>query len=62
MPFHRITDARSPAITPGVARLPNLKALTSIRFFAALHVAFYHLLDPAWLPCLSASPVQSPSG
>lgn len=50
MPLDRITDARSPAITPGVSRLPNLKALTSIRFFAALHVAFYHLLDPASLP------------
>lgn len=27
-------------------RLPPLKALTSIRFFAALHVALYHLVRP----------------
>ena len=40
------TDPRSPAITPGVPRLPVLKALTSVRFFAALHVALYHLIRP----------------
>lgn len=41
-----MTDARSPATTPGVARLPNLKALTSARFFAALHVALFHMVRP----------------
>ncbi len=41
-----ITDPSSPAVTPGVARLPVLKALTSVRFFAALHVALYHLVRP----------------
>ncbi len=40
------TDPRSPAITPGVPRLPVLNALTSVRFFAALHVALYHLIRP----------------
>ena len=41
-----ITDPRSPVITPGVQRLPPLKALTSVRFFAALHVALYHFIHP----------------
>jgi peptidoglycan/LPS O-acetylase OafA/YrhL len=41
-----ITDPRSPAVTPGTPRLPILKALTSVRFFAALHVALYHLVRP----------------
>ena len=41
-----LTDPTSPAVTPGVARLPVLKALTSVRFFAALHVALYHLVRP----------------
>lgn len=41
-----LTDARSPAYTPGVPRPANLKALTSIRFFAAMHVALYHLVRP----------------
>jgi len=40
------TDPRSPAVTPGVAELPILAALTSVRFFAALHVALYHLVRP----------------
>jgi peptidoglycan/LPS O-acetylase OafA/YrhL len=39
----RITDIRSPAHTPNVRRRPNLKALTSIRFFAALGVALMHM-------------------
>jgi peptidoglycan/LPS O-acetylase OafA/YrhL len=33
-------------VTPGVPRPPVLKALTSIRFFAALHVALYHFVRP----------------
>ncbi len=41
-----ITDPRNPAVTPGVPRLPVLNALTSVRFFAALHVALYHLVRP----------------
>lgn len=41
-----ITDPTSTATTPGVPRLPVLNALTSVRFFAALHVAFYHLVRP----------------
>lgn len=41
-----IIDPRSPAVTPGVPRLPVLNALTSVRFFAALHVALYHLVRP----------------
>ena len=40
------TDARSPAATPGVKRRPNLRALTSVRFFAALHVSLYHMVRP----------------
>ncbi len=39
-------DPRTPAITPGLPRLPPLKALTSVRFFAALHVALYHFVRP----------------
>lgn len=45
-PPQAIVDPRSPATTPGVQRLPVLTALTSIRFFAALHVALYHLVRP----------------
>ena len=41
-----MTDPRSPAYTAGIPRLPVLKALTSARFFAALHVALYHLIHP----------------
>lgn len=43
MDLNQIMDARGPSHTPGVKRLPNIKALTSIRFFAALHVALKHL-------------------
>jgi peptidoglycan/LPS O-acetylase OafA/YrhL len=46
MQLDQIIDARSPGVTPGVKRLPNIKALTSIRFFAALHVALYHYVRP----------------
>lgn len=46
MDLNRMTDARGPGYTPGVQRLPNIKALTSIRFFAALHVALYHFVRP----------------
>ena len=42
----KLTDIRSPGLTPGVTRRPNLKALTSVRFFAALHVALFHLVSP----------------
>jgi peptidoglycan/LPS O-acetylase OafA/YrhL len=41
--LNSITDVRSPAHTPNVRRRPNLKALTSIRFFAALGVALVHM-------------------
>jgi peptidoglycan/LPS O-acetylase OafA/YrhL len=41
-----MTDPRSPALTPGIPRLPILYALTSVRFFAAFHVALYHLVRP----------------
>jgi len=46
MDLNQITDARGPGHTPGIKRLPNIKALTSIRFFAALHVALYHFVRP----------------
>lgn len=46
MDMNQITDARGPSHTPGIKRLPNIKALTSIRFFAALHVALYHFVRP----------------
>lgn len=46
MELNQITDARGPGHTPGVKRPPNIKALTSIRFFAALHVALYHFVRP----------------
>ena len=46
MDLKEAADARSPAYTPGVPRPPNLKALTSIRFFAALYVALFHLVRP----------------
>ncbi len=39
-------DARNPVPMQGIARLPNISALTSVRFFAALHVALYHLVRP----------------
>jgi peptidoglycan/LPS O-acetylase OafA/YrhL len=41
-----ITDLRNPAPAPRQPRPPQLKALTSIRFFAALHVALFHLVRP----------------
>lgn len=41
-----ILDARNPLPTAGVPRLPNLKALTSVRFFAAMHVTLFHLVRP----------------
>jgi peptidoglycan/LPS O-acetylase OafA/YrhL len=44
--MQEITDIRSPEPTPGVPRLPHLKALTSIRFFAAMQVALFHLVAP----------------
>ncbi|MEO6815244.1 MAG: acyltransferase [Edaphobacter sp.] len=46
MDLNQITDARGPSHTPGIKRRPDLKALTSIRFFAALHVALFHLVQP----------------
>lgn len=41
-----VDDPRTPAFVPGVARPPVLKALTSGRFFAALHVALFHVVRP----------------
>ncbi len=46
LPTQTLTDPRSPAVTPGIPRLPLLRALTSVRFFAAVHVALYHLVRP----------------
>lgn len=46
MKLEKVPDVRSPAPPSGVVRAPQLKALTSIRFFAALHVALYHLVRP----------------
>ena len=46
MELNEVTDARSPVHAPGVPRPPNLKALTSIRFFAALYVALFHMVRP----------------
>jgi len=46
MDLNQITDARGPGHTPGIKRLPNIKALTSIRFFAALHVVLFHFVRP----------------
>ena len=59
MELQQIMDARSPGHTPGVPRLPNIKALTSIRFFAALHVALYHMVRPfsLWGPLAPAMSV-----
>ncbi len=50
-----ITDPRNPVPAAGVPRLPVLKALTSVRFFVALHVALYHLVRPfsLWGPLSS---------
>ena len=47
-----IFDPRSPVAVAGRPRPPVLPALTSLRFFAALHVALSHLApsDPAWGP------------
>ena len=41
-----LDDPRTPAVTPGLARPPVLKALTSVRFFAAFHVALNHVVRP----------------
>jgi peptidoglycan/LPS O-acetylase OafA/YrhL len=41
-----ITDPRTPVRARGVPRLPVLKALTTVRFFAAFHVALFHLVRP----------------
>ncbi len=41
-----ITDPRDPLKPRGVARPPLLPALTSLRYFVALHVAFYHFVRP----------------
>ena len=59
MQLAELTDVRSPESVPGVRRRPNLKALTSIRFFAALHVALYHLVRPfsLWGPLAGAMSV-----
>jgi peptidoglycan/LPS O-acetylase OafA/YrhL len=41
-----VLDPRTPAPAPGQPRPPQILALTSIRFFAALHVTLYHLVRP----------------
>lgn len=41
-----IADPGNPVPVKGVPRLPVLKALTSVRFFVAMHVALYHLVRP----------------
>lgn len=46
MNLGEIADTRTPAVTPGLPRLSLLNGLTSIRFFAALHVALYHMVRP----------------
>ena len=55
MNLDAVTDARNPAPLPGVIRKPHLKALTSVRFFAALYVALDHLVRPfsQWGPFAS---------
>jgi peptidoglycan/LPS O-acetylase OafA/YrhL len=42
----QVPDSRSPVRTQGETRMPQLKALTSIRFFVALHVALFHMVRP----------------
>jgi peptidoglycan/LPS O-acetylase OafA/YrhL len=54
-----VLDPRNPVTTKGIPRPPVLKALTSVRFFAAMYVALYHLVRPFSLwgpfrPILSA--------
>jgi peptidoglycan/LPS O-acetylase OafA/YrhL len=41
-----MNQAESAPETPALKTRPHLDALTSIRFFAALHVALYHLVRP----------------
>ncbi|MES2390362.1 MAG: acyltransferase [Acidobacteriota bacterium] len=41
-----LTDARNPAPAAGAPRPPHLRALTAVRFFAALHVTLYHIVRP----------------
>ena len=41
-----ITDLRSPVPTSAVSRPRTIRALTSIRFFAAFGVALYHMIKP----------------
>ncbi len=41
-----LSDPRDPMKPKGVARPPLLPALTSLRFFVALHVALYHFVRP----------------
>jgi peptidoglycan/LPS O-acetylase OafA/YrhL len=50
-----ITDPRNPVPARGVPRLPVLKALTSVRFFVAMHVALFHMVRPfsLWGPFTS---------
>jgi len=41
-----VTDIRNPAPAPRQPRPPQLPALTTVRFFAALYVALYHMVRP----------------
>ncbi len=42
----KITDLRNPLPSRAQPRMPQLKALTSIRAFAALYVGLYHMVRP----------------
>ena len=46
MPAEGVTDARNPAPAPGAPRPPHLRALTAVRFLAAMHVTLYHIVRP----------------
>lgn len=41
-----ITDPRKPVTAPGYGRPAQLRAPTSVRFLAALHVVLYHIVRP----------------
>ncbi|MDE1155839.1 MAG: acyltransferase [Acidobacteriaceae bacterium] len=41
-----VTDIRNPEPAPRQPRPPQLPALTSVRFFAALYVALFHMVRP----------------
>lgn len=57
MVLGRLADTRNPGSASDKKRPANIKALTSIRFFAALHVALYHFVRPFSLWGLFASAI-----